>query len=62
MPADLTIISRTRAYLDDFANAVKSGDAKSAEQQILAKYPEHHVRQFLTLFSLPAYFPSAPST
>jgi glyoxylase-like metal-dependent hydrolase (beta-lactamase superfamily II) len=60
-PSDLTIISRTRAYLHDFATAVKGGDAMSAEQQILAKYPDHHVRQFLTVFSLPAYFPSAPS-
>jgi glyoxylase-like metal-dependent hydrolase (beta-lactamase superfamily II) len=61
-PADLTVISRTRTYLSDFANAVKSGDAKTAEQRILAKYPDHHVRQFLTLFSLPAYFPPASST
>ncbi|MGO8912591.1 MAG: MBL fold metallo-hydrolase [Bradyrhizobium sp.] len=61
-PADLTIISRTRIYLSDFADAVRSGDAKTAEQQILAKYPEHHVRQFLTMFSLPAYFPPASST
>jgi glyoxylase-like metal-dependent hydrolase (beta-lactamase superfamily II) len=61
-PADLSIISQTRAYLHDFANAVKSGDAKTAERQILAKYPDHHVRQFLTMFSLPAYFPRASST
>jgi glyoxylase-like metal-dependent hydrolase (beta-lactamase superfamily II) len=61
-PTDLTIISRTRTYLSDFANAVRSGDAKTAERQILAKYPDHHVRQFLTLFSLPAYFPPASST
>jgi glyoxylase-like metal-dependent hydrolase (beta-lactamase superfamily II) len=61
-PADLTIISRNRAYLHDFADAVKSGDAKTAEQQILAKYPEHHVRQFLTMFSLPVYFPPVSST
>jgi hypothetical protein len=29
---------------------------------MLAKYPEYHVRQFLTAFSIPSYFPfpSAP--
>jgi glyoxylase-like metal-dependent hydrolase (beta-lactamase superfamily II) len=54
-----TLIAQTRAYLHDFADAVESGDATVAEQQILAKYPEYHVRQFLTAFSIPAYFPSA---
>jgi glyoxylase-like metal-dependent hydrolase (beta-lactamase superfamily II) len=58
---DLTLIANTRTYLHDFAEAVKSGDAKVAEQRILAKYPEYHVKQFLTGFSLPAYFPSAQS-
>jgi glyoxylase-like metal-dependent hydrolase (beta-lactamase superfamily II) len=60
--AGLDLIARTRAYLHDFADAVKSGDAKTAEQRILAKYPEYHVRQFLTMFSLPAFFPPAPLT
>jgi glyoxylase-like metal-dependent hydrolase (beta-lactamase superfamily II) len=57
--AGLELIAQTRAYLHDFADAVKSGDAKTAEQLILAKYPDCHVRQFLTVFSIPAYFPAA---
>jgi hypothetical protein len=45
--------------LNDFADAVKSGDAKTAEQHMLAKYPRYHVKQFLSVFSIPAYFPAA---
>ena len=30
----------------------------AVEQQMLAKYPEYQVRQFLTAFSIPSYFPS----
>jgi glyoxylase-like metal-dependent hydrolase (beta-lactamase superfamily II) len=59
---DLTLIAQTRSYLHDFADAVKSGDAKTAEQRILDKHPGYHVRQFLTVFSIPAFFPGAPST
>jgi glyoxylase-like metal-dependent hydrolase (beta-lactamase superfamily II) len=51
-----TLIAKTRAYLHDFAEAIESGDVKSAERQLLAQYPDHHIRQFLTVFSLPAYF------
>jgi len=58
---NLSLISQTRAYLRDFAGAVESGDAKLAEQQMLAKYPQYHVLQFLTLFSIPAYFPTRGS-
>lgn len=59
--AGLELIGQTRAYLHDFSDAVKSGDAKTAEQQMLTKYPQYHVRQFLTAFSIPAYFPPASS-
>jgi hypothetical protein len=55
-------MARTRAYLSDFAEAVGCGDARLAEQKILAKYPDYRVRQFLTAFSIPAYFPAASST
>ena len=58
---DLRLIAQTPSYLRDFAEAVKSGDAKTAEQRILAKYLEYRVKQFLTVFSLPAYFPCAQS-
>jgi glyoxylase-like metal-dependent hydrolase (beta-lactamase superfamily II) len=55
---DLSLISQTRAYLRDFAVAIESGDAKLAEKQMLDKYPDYHIRQFLTGFSIPAYFHS----
>jgi glyoxylase-like metal-dependent hydrolase (beta-lactamase superfamily II) len=58
-PADLGLIAQTRQYLHDFASAVKGGDAAAAQAEILTKYPDYHVRQFLTVFSIPAYFPSA---
>lgn len=56
--AGLELIGQTRAYLQDFAEAVKTGDANAAEQRLLAKYPHHHVKQFLTAFSIPAFFPA----
>ena len=59
--AGLELIEQTRAYLHDFADAVKTGDAKAAEQHMLARYSNYHVKQFLTQFSIPAYFPSAQS-
>ena len=55
---DLCLIAQTRAYLRDFLAAIETGEARLAEQQILAKYPQHHVRQFLTVFSITAYFPA----
>ncbi len=58
-PAGLDLIDKTRTYLNDFVQAMRSGDAKDVEQQIIAKYPEYHVRQFLTVFSIPAFFPVA---
>ena len=59
--AGLELISQTRAYLHDFAEAVEIGDAKAAEQRLLEKYPNYHVRQFLSAFSLPSYFAAAPA-
>jgi glyoxylase-like metal-dependent hydrolase (beta-lactamase superfamily II) len=59
-PGDARLVAETRAYLRDFAEAVQSGVASTAEQQMLAKYPTHRVKQFLTMFSLPAYFPASP--
>jgi glyoxylase-like metal-dependent hydrolase (beta-lactamase superfamily II) len=58
-PAGLELIEQTRAYLRDFADAVRSGNAKNVEQTMLGKYPNYHVKQFLTAFSIPAYFPSS---
>ena len=52
------LIPQTRAYLEDFAEAFKSGNASAAEQRMITKYPSYHVRQFLTAFSIPAYFPA----
>jgi glyoxylase-like metal-dependent hydrolase (beta-lactamase superfamily II) len=56
--AGLELIAQTRSYLHDFADAVKTGDPKAVEQRILTKYPDYHAKQFLTLFSIPAYFPT----
>jgi glyoxylase-like metal-dependent hydrolase (beta-lactamase superfamily II) len=56
--AGLELIGQTRAYLQDFAEAVKTGDAMAAEQRLLAKYPHHHLKQFLSAFSIPAFFPA----
>jgi len=53
------LCGRTRAYLHDFVDALRSGSAKSVEQTMLGKYPNYHVKQFLTVFSIPAYFPPA---
>lgn len=56
--AGLELIGQTRAYLQDFVEAVRSGNAKNVEKAMLGKYPNYHVRQFLTAFSIPAYFPA----
>jgi hypothetical protein len=45
-------------HLDDFADAVKGGDVTAAEHQMLARYPDYRVRQFLIVFSLPAHLPT----
>ena len=41
----LSLIAQTRAYLYDFADAVKARGATVAERQMLAKYPDCRVRQ-----------------
>ncbi|MBV8513910.1 MAG: MBL fold metallo-hydrolase [Acidobacteria bacterium] len=56
---DANLIDQTRQYLQDFAEAVQSGDASTTEKQILMKYPDYHARQFLSAFSIPAFFPPA---
>ena len=58
-PAGLELVGQTRTYLHDFAGAVKSGNAKNLEEAMLRKYPNYHVKQFLTVFSIPAYVPPA---
>ena len=56
MPGDRSLIDASRAYLQDFAEAVKSGSAKATQQIMLDRYPSYRVKQFLTAFSVPAYF------
>ena len=56
-PQVLNSLGSTRLH-PRFRGRNKDGDAKTVEQQMLAKYPEYHVRQFLTVFSIPSYFPS----
>ncbi len=60
-PGDLSLISDTRAYLNNFSEAIQTADAKTAEQQMIVKYPQYHAKQFLTVFSIPAFFPAAIS-
>jgi len=59
-PAEL--IAGTRAYLKDFAAALPGGSAHSLEETMLAKYPAHHAKQFLSVFGVPAYFPTKTPT
>jgi hypothetical protein len=51
----IELIEKTRAYLRDFEIAVALGDPKRAEEYMLAKYGDYHVKPF----SIPAYFSSA---
>jgi glyoxylase-like metal-dependent hydrolase (beta-lactamase superfamily II) len=53
----LSLIQGTREYLQAFATAVKTGNADSAREALTARFPDYKVEQFLTMFSLPAYFP-----
>jgi glyoxylase-like metal-dependent hydrolase (beta-lactamase superfamily II) len=55
----LSLIQGTREYLQAFATAVKTENADSAREIITARFPDYRVEQFLTVFSLPAYFPAA---
>jgi hypothetical protein len=55
----LSLIEGTREYLHAFADAIETRNVDSARDAILARFPDHRVRQFLDVFSLPAYFPSA---
>ncbi|MBV8148849.1 MAG: MBL fold metallo-hydrolase [Candidatus Eremiobacteraeota bacterium] len=58
-PGGAELVEHTRQYLRDFSDAIRLGEAASAQQSMLAKYPEYHAKQFLTAFSIPAYFPGA---
>jgi glyoxylase-like metal-dependent hydrolase (beta-lactamase superfamily II) len=59
-PADgLSLIQGTREYLRAFADAVKTGSAEAARQALTTRFPDYRVHQFLTVFSLPAYFAPA---
>ena len=53
----LSLIQGTREYLRAFASAVKTGNAESARDALTSRFPDYRVEQFLTVFSLPAYFP-----
>lgn len=55
----LSLIQGTREYLHAFASAIETENVQSAREAILSRFPDHHVRQFLDVFSLPTYFPSA---
>ena len=46
----LWLIEATREYLEAFASAVELGDADKAQAKIMARFPDHRVPQFLTVF------------
>ena len=54
----LSLIQGTREYLQAFVTALKTENADSARDAIISRFPDYKVEQFLTVFSLPAYFPS----
>jgi glyoxylase-like metal-dependent hydrolase (beta-lactamase superfamily II) len=54
----LSLVQGTREYLQAFATAVQTGTADSAREAITVRFPDYRVEQFLTVFSLPAYFPT----
>lgn len=56
MPGDRSLIDATRAYLQDFAEALHSGNKETTQAYVLSKYPTYRVKQFLTMFSVPSYF------
>ena len=58
-PVDLSEIAATQAYLQDFAMAVQIGNAAEAEQKMLSQYPDYHLKWFLKIFSIQAYFPNS---
>ncbi|WP_298257703.1 MBL fold metallo-hydrolase [Bradyrhizobium sp.] len=60
-PGGIELIDRTRGYLLDFAQAAKLGSPAMAQQRMLERYPDYRVKQFLTMFSIPAYFAPAVS-
>jgi hypothetical protein len=59
LSADL-VYNNTHLYF--FAEAIKSGNPKAVEERMLAKYSQYQVRQFLSVFSIPAYFPITAPT
>jgi glyoxylase-like metal-dependent hydrolase (beta-lactamase superfamily II) len=55
----LSLIQGTREYLEAFASALELGNADRARDALTSRFPDYRVAQFLTVFSLPAYFTSA---
>jgi glyoxylase-like metal-dependent hydrolase (beta-lactamase superfamily II) len=53
----LSLIQGTREYLHAFASAIETENVQSAREAILSRFPDHHVRQFLDVFSSP---PTSP--
>ena len=51
------LIERTRAYLNEFLGALASDGGKAVEEHMLKTFPNYHAKQFLSMFTIPAYFP-----
>lgn len=56
------LIESTRVYLSEFLDAIQLGNAKAAEERMLGRFPDHHARQFLSIFTIPTYFPARGDT
>lgn len=50
------LINRTRAYLQEFITSLVDGNATTVEARMLKKFPDYHAKQFLSAFTIPAYF------
>jgi hypothetical protein len=52
------LLEATRDYLRALSAVVQTGSAETAREVITSPFPDYRVEQFLTVFSLPAYFPA----
>lgn len=57
----LSLIQGAREYLHAFASAIETENVESAREAILSRFPDHHVQQFLDVFSLPPTSPPPPT-
>ena len=54
---DLGVLDAMHRYLDDFEEAVGTGDREVAIAAMVARYPDHALERLLREYSVPAYLP-----